>query len=386
MRFAVAALASAGVFTVTVSSFPQPESTPLPLSRSVAAGGLIYLSGMLAGDGSAPFAPDIATQTRVTLERVNAALRESGVSLHDAASVTVYLKRAGDFAAMNDVYRTFVGDAPPVRTTVVANLMRDDALIEVSVVAAARGTSRRVIHPEGWLRSPNPYSYAVEVGETVFLSGLIARNAADNTFAGGDMTAQTKAVMENARAILHAAGVGFEHVVSARVYLTDLSQFNAMNAAYRSYFPKDPPARATVGASLMQPSYLVEITMVASRAAKEAIAGEGAPNPNLSAAIRAGSRLYLSGMLGVTADTRSDPAAQTRETLRRLHAAIARAGFQPSDVVESLVYLTRRDHFAPVNAAYRDALKAPFPARTTVEAPLVAPDGLVEIMMTAVRR
>lgn len=368
----------------TSSSLPQnPE---LPFRRAVTAGGLIYLSGVLAGDTGAAFAPDIKAQTRATLERVNAVLGESGVSLHDAASVTVYLKRADDFPAMNEVYRTFVGDAPPVRTTVVASLMLDEALIEVSVIAAARGTSRRVLHPEGWLKSPNPYSYAIEAGDTVFLSGLIARNAADNSFPGGDMSAQTKAVMENARGILEAAGLGFEHVVSARVYVTDLSQFNAMNAVYRGYFPKEPPARATVGAALMQPAYLLEITFVASRSPKEAIAGDGAPNPNLSAAIRAGSRLYLSGMLGLNDQTRTDAAAQTRETLRRLQAVTTRAGFRPADVVESLVYLTKRQNFGVMNAVYRESVPAPFPARTTVEAPLVAPDGLVEIMMTAVRQ
>jgi reactive intermediate/imine deaminase len=268
----------------------------------------------------------------------------------------------------------------------VANLMRDDALIEVSVIAAARGTARRVLHPEGWLRSPNPYSYAVEAGDTVFVSGLIARNAADNSFAGGNMTAQTQAVMENARAILASAGLGFEHVVSARVYVTDLSQFDAMNAVYRTYFPKDPPARATVGAALMQPAYLVEITFVASRAPKQVIAGDGAPNPNLSAAIRAGSRLYVSGMLGVTGETRGDAGAQTRETLRRLQGVIARAGFEPADVVESVVYLASRGGFDAMNASYREVLKPPFPARTTVESALVLPAGLVEIMMTAVRR
>ena len=370
---------------MTPSSISQPGGGSPPLSRSVAAGGLVYLSGMLAGEGPAPFPADIKSQTRSTLERVNAVLGGSGLSLHDAASVTVYLKRAEDFAAMNEVYRTFVGDAPAARTTVVADMMRDEALIEISVVAAARGTARRVIHPKEWLRSPNPYSYAVEAGDTVFLSGLIARNAADNSFAGGDMAAQSKAVLENARAVLASAGLGFEHVVSARVYVTDVAQFNAMNAVYRTYFTADPPARATVGASLMQPAYLVEMTFVASRAAKQVIPGEGAPNPNLSAAIRAGSRLYLSGMLGVTPETRNDTAAQTRQVLSRLHALIARAGFKPSDVVESVVYLTRSQDFAAMNDAYRAAMSPPFPARATVETALVVPDGLVEIAMTAVR-
>jgi 2-iminobutanoate/2-iminopropanoate deaminase len=91
-------------------------------------------------------------------------------------------------------------------------------------------------------------------------------------------------------------------------------------------------------------------------------------------------------MLGVTPETRTDVGAQTRETLRRLHAAIARAGFKPADVVDSVVYLTKRREFPAMNAAYREVMPPPFPARTTVETSLVAPDGLVEIMMTAVRR
>ena len=364
----------------------MPSNARLPFRPAVTAGGLIYLSGVLAADVGSPFEPDVQVQTRATLERVDAILAEHGVTLHDAVSVTVYLKHARDFAGMNEVYRTFVGDAPPARTTVVANLMLDEALIEVSVIAAAAGTSRRVLHPGGWLRSPNPYSYAVEAAETVFLSGLIARNASDNSISAGSMTAQTTTVMENARAILASAGLTFEHVVSARVYLSDLAQFDAMNAVYRTCFPKTPPARATVGAALMHPSYLVEITFVASRSPREAIAGEGASNPNLSAAIHAGSRLYLSGMLGVNDLTRTDAGAQTRATLRRLQDTMARAGFQPADVVDSMVYLTRREHFGAMNAAYRESVPQPFPARTTVEAPLVVPEGLVEIMMTAVRQ
>ena len=371
---------------MSVQSSPQPAGSGLPFSPSVSAGGLIYVSGTLAGDASGALPEGIAAQTRATLERVDAVLHEAGASLREAVSVTVYLKRAEDFAAMNDVYRTFVGDTPPVRTTVVAELMRPDALIEVATVAAAQGTPRRVIHPSGWLRSPNPYSYAVEAGDTVFLSGLVARNAADNTVVPGDMTAQAKTVLENARAILTAAGLGFEQVVSARVFVTDIAQFDAMNAVYRTYFPKDPPARATVAAKLMGASYAVEMTFVASRAPKQVIAGDGPANPNLSAAIRAGSRLYLSGMLGVTAETKGDAAAQTRETLRKLQATMARAGFTPADVVESLVYLTRPADFASMNGAYGEILRPPYPARTTVQAGLAAPDGMVEIMMMAVHR
>lgn len=364
----------------------QPEQPSLPFSPSVTAGGLVYLSGILAADSEGRVTGDIRQQTRAVLERANGILAAHQRTLHDAVVVTVYLKRAADFAAMNEVYKTFAGEAPATRTTVMANLMLPEALIEVSVVAAAPGTTRRVVHPASWQRSPNPYSYAIDTGDTVFLSGLVARNPVDNSSIGGDMSAQSRAILDNARTLLAAAGLGMEHVVSARVYVTDLSQFDAMNTVYRSYFPKDPPARATVNAPLMNASNLVEMTFVASRTRKDVIPADGAPNPNLSPAIRAGARLYVSGMLGLGAEPRNDAGAQTRETLKRIGSVLTRAGFAWTDVVDALVYLTRTGDFAAMNDAYRSVLQPPYPARATVEAGLVAPEGLVEIMMTAVKR
>jgi 2-iminobutanoate/2-iminopropanoate deaminase len=89
-------------------------------------------------------------------------------------------------------------------------------------------------------------------------------------------------------------------------------------------------------------------------------------------------------MLGNTPETKSDTAAQTRETLARIGTTLAAAGCRPSDVVDGLVYLTDIRNFAAMNEQYRGFFGRDFPARTTVHAGLVAPDGLVEIMLTAV--
>ena len=78
----------------------------------------------------------------------------------------------------------------------------------------------------------------------------MARKPADNSLAGTDVPSQTKAVLENAGAILKAAGMTHADVVSARIYLPDTSSFQAMNAAYRAFFPQGPPARATVQSGL----------------------------------------------------------------------------------------------------------------------------------------
>jgi 2-iminobutanoate/2-iminopropanoate deaminase len=158
-----------------------------------------------------------------------------------------------------------------------------------------------------------------------------------------------------------------------------------MNETYRKYFPSSPPARATVKAGLTTSQYLVEITMIATTGARQSIDDGRAANPNLSAAIRAGNRVYVSGMLGNTADNATDPAAQTRETLARIRKALEAAGCSPADVVDGIVYLTDLKNYAAMNDAYRAFFERSFPARATVGTGLVAQGGLVEIMFTAER-
>src|SRR4029077_6751267 len=106
-------------------------------------------------------------------------------------------------------------------------------LIEISMVAVPNGAERVVVHPKDWITSPNPYSYGIRSGNTLFLSGLISRNGKDNTTVKGDVTAQTKTILDNGKAILAEAGMSYADVVSARIYLTDDTTFAAMNAAYR---------------------------------------------------------------------------------------------------------------------------------------------------------
>lgn len=367
-----------------VTTRPAPVG---PYSPAVKAGGFIYVSGTLAQDdaGAIIGAGDVAAQTRRIIERMKDLLATSGSSLEQVAAVTVYLKSASDFGAMNDAYKTYWPKDPPTRTTVVADLVLPDALVELSMIAIPAGGQRRVVHPPGWMPSPNPYSYGIRSGDTLFLSGMVSRNGRDNTVVPGDITAQTKTVMDNAGAILEAAGMSFEHVVSSRIYLPDAAVFQRMNAAYRSYFPSAPPARATVQAGLAGSQYAVEITMIASAAKREAISDGRPANPNLSAAIRAGDTLYLSGMLGSTPGTKGDVAAQTKETLSRIQRALAAAGYTPADVVDSMVYLTDLAAFGAMNDSYRAFFGKDFPARTTVGSGLMGPDGLVEIMVTAVK-
>jgi 2-iminobutanoate/2-iminopropanoate deaminase len=341
----------------------------------------VYVPGTGAEDASGP----LAVQLQQIMERNRAALAGAGTSLDRVVSVTVYLKSAADFQAMNEAYRAYWPADPPTRTTVIADLARPGALVEVSMVAAAAGAERVVVHPGGWSRSPSPYSYAIKSDDTLFLSGIVPRSATDNSAIGGDIKAQTRAVLDNAGAILTAAGLSFAHVVSNRVYITRAANFQAMNDVYRDYFPSAPPARATVEAGLAGAGYLVEMTMTASSAPREAV-GQAPPGIPISAAVRAGGNLHLSGVLGNTPQTSGDVAAQTRETLTRILKTLSAAGASPADVVDSLVYLRDMSHLDAMDAEYRAFFGTRRHARTVVGTGLVPDDGLVEIMVTAVSR
>lgn len=367
-----------------VNAGPAPVG---PYSPAVKADGLVYVSGTLAQDqtGAIVGKGDVAAQTRRAIDRVREVLTAAGLSLDRVVAVTVYLKSAADFQTMNDAYRTYWPVDPPTRTTVITDLVLSDALVEVAMIAVLPGAERVVVHPEGWVQSPNPYSYAIRSGDTVFLSGIVPRKGRDNTVVTGDVTVQTRAVMDNAAEILKAAGLSLAHIVSNRVYLTDAANFGAMNETYRQYFPANPPTRATVQSGLAGSQYLVEMTMTASRLPRQVL-GKPEPSIPISPAIRVGSRVYVSGMLGNTPQTKGDVATQTRETLARIAKALSGAGASPADVVDSLVYLRDVSHFAAMNAEYRRAFGKDFPARTTVGTGLVPDDGLVEIMVTAVIR
>jgi 2-iminobutanoate/2-iminopropanoate deaminase len=363
--------------------FPNANAS-LPFSTAIKADGLIYVSGSLGSGG------DVKAQTKQVLDNISAALKTAGSSLANAASMTVYLKNQSDFAAMNEVYRTYWTKDPPARTTVMVPLL-NEGLVEISAVAVPDGGERVVVNPSDWMVSPNPYSYGIRSGNTLFLAGLISRNGKDNSTIKGDMKEQTKTVLDNAGAVLKAGGMTFADVVSSRIYLTDTAAFQDMNGVYRTYFPTDPPARATVKTALTSNDYVVEITMIAVRGPKTAITTPtedgkpGTKNPNLSSAIRVGNRLYLSGILGNTPANKGDVKGQAAETMARIGRTLKAAGFDWSHLVEGMVYLPDLTKFADMNTSYREPIGKDFPARATVGAGLMNADGAVEIMFTAVK-
>jgi len=109
-----------------------------------------------------------------------------------------------------------------------------------------------------------PYSQAITSGNLLFLSGQIPLDPATGHLVAGGIEEQTRQVFTNIGAILQAAGLSFDAVVSATVYVMDMNDFGKVNEIYATYFSSPAPARATVQVARLPKDALVEIQVVAS--------------------------------------------------------------------------------------------------------------------------
>jgi 2-iminobutanoate/2-iminopropanoate deaminase len=108
-----------------------------------------------------------------------------------------------------------------------------------------------------------PYSQAVRVGETVYVSGCIGLDPNTKKLVEGGIEEQTRQVLENLKNIVEESGSNLSNVAKCTVLLTDMSNFATVNAIYAEYFPQDPPARMTYAVAGLPANALVEIDAIA---------------------------------------------------------------------------------------------------------------------------
>jgi 2-iminobutanoate/2-iminopropanoate deaminase len=119
--------------------------------------------------------------------------------------------------------------------------------------------------PKG--KAIGPYSLAIDNGDLVFLSGQLGLDGATGKLVEGDVSAQARQALENLKAVLEAAGLGFAHVVKTTIFLTDMAEFAAVNEVYKGYVTEPYPARSTIAVAALPLAGKVEIEMIASRSA-----------------------------------------------------------------------------------------------------------------------
>jgi 2-iminobutanoate/2-iminopropanoate deaminase len=107
-----------------------------------------------------------------------------------------------------------------------------------------------------------PYAQAIEAGNLIFTSGQIPLRP-DGTLVEGGIAEQVKQVLANLDAVLKAAGVDRKNVVKSTIYLTNLADFETVNAIYGEFFGDHKPARTTIQVAALPKGAQVEIEMIA---------------------------------------------------------------------------------------------------------------------------
>jgi 2-iminobutanoate/2-iminopropanoate deaminase len=137
--------------------------------------------------------------------------------------------------------------------------------LATSVAYAAEVDKKEVIASSNAPKAVGPYSQAIRYGNLVFLSGQLPIDPKTGQPSKGTIDEQTKLVLENLKAVLEAAGLTFSNVLATTCFLKNMDDFPKFNAVYGTYFPENPPARATVEVARLPKDALVEIALIAGK-------------------------------------------------------------------------------------------------------------------------
>ncbi len=122
---------------------------------------------------------------------------------------------------------------------------------------------REVISTDAAPKAIGPYEQGIRVNGFVFTAGQIALDPSTGNLTEGDISAQTRQVLENLKEVLKAGGSSLDRVVKATIYLKNMADFPVVNKVYAEYLGNSKPARSTVAVSELPKGALIEIDFVA---------------------------------------------------------------------------------------------------------------------------
>ena len=258
-------------------------------------------------------------------------------------------------------------------------LFQQTASAQLQVVTPRRGPA-----PVG------PYSPGITAGDYLYVSGQGAL-ALDGTMPTS-FPEQVRQTLENIKAIVEAGGLTMEHVVYTQVYLKDMAKFEEMNRVYAEYFPKSPPARATLGVAGLPAGTPVEINAVAVRdlAYKKVVSLPAySPGEPASHGILTHDRLFVYGMVGwnrMTGEIPPGAAAQVEMALDGMRAVVEAAGLKLSHVVFVNPYLTTEIPMDVMNELYAKRFEfGGTPASATIRVTSLPQGAHIEFTGVAVK-
>jgi len=225
------------------------------------------------------------------------------------------------------------------------------------------------------------FAPGVMVGNTVYVSGK------GDYRPGEDFPEKVRNCLNECRKTLQVFGLDLENVVTANCYLEDWENYKLFNEIYGEFFPKDPPARTTLGVPNVPGDSRLEITVIAyADLSRKKRIGDPPPGFPFSPGILVGNTLYISGK-GDQLPDGSHPATfeeQVRQAMRNVGAVLEQAGLDFRHVVFSNVYIDNYDNYGIVNKVYSEFFEfGNEPARATVFVDWIPGGSHIEITCIA---
>jgi reactive intermediate/imine deaminase len=373
MRTYVLLLLSAAAFAADLKVITPAGGRPPvgPYSPGIMAGDYLYVSGQGAAKADGTFHATVAEQTEQSLNNVKAIVEGAGLTMQHVVYAQLYLKDISGYDDANRVWAKWFSKDPPARAALGVAKMPTDTPVEITVVAVRDLSSKKVIGSQG----KEPVSPAVMVGDRLYLSGFMGRDAKTGNVPQ-DPAAQVQLAFDQMAETLKAAGMDFRNVVFVNPYLTDKMPMNVMNKVYAKHFEfGNTPGRATIKVASLPNGAAIEFTGVAIKDLSKRLAVRPknmAPSPTASPCVFADDTFYCSAKAGFIPGPNGGTYASTvetqvRQTMRNLLDGLEEAGLTFANVVATNVYLDDIDDFATMNKTYAEYFSATPPTRTTVQ-------------------
>ncbi|MDB1124955.1 RidA family protein [Vibrio algarum] len=357
----------------------------------------------------------VKDQARQCLTNIKAIVESIDHIMGDVVKINIFLKNISDVAAVDEVYSTFFQNYFPTRTTVaVAELPMADALVQMdALISNGEGTTPQA--PCDLIKiaknTENAPTSSVSTQTVAFshynnISAQLPVDPKTGDIVSGGIKEQTGQCLKNIKEILTSIDVPFDDIVKINIFVNDLSDIDAVNEVYSTYFPDSAiarsvayvPARTTVAVAALPMGALVQIDAVVSHGdgtPPQAIEDrhgivirakntENAPKSTFYTQTVAFSHYnHIAGQLPVEPCTGKVVAGgvndQARQCLNNIKAIVESVGHVMDDVVKINIQLKNIADLDAVDDVYTTFFEKDLPARTTVGVSSIAMDALVQI-------
>ena len=366
-------------------------------------------SGKLVGGG-------VIEQAGQCFKNIQAIVESIDHVMADVVRITVFLKHISDSEAVDKVFATFFPDYVPTRTLVAVAALPMDALVQVeALISNGEGTIpgapqagdlvKVTRNTENAPNSPLSTQF-VAFSHYNNISAQLPIDPKSGHIVAGGIKEQTRQCLKNIKAILESVDIPFDDIVKISIYLKNLSEIDAVNQVYSTFFPDSAiartagyvPARTIAEASALPMDALVQIEAVVSH-------GDGTPpqavedrhglilEPNNTEKAPK-SRLHtqtvaFSHYNHVSAQLPLDPKTseliaggvkkQAEQCLNNIKAIVESVDHVMGDVVKVNIFLKNIEDMAAVDEVYATFFPGGVPARRTIGVSALPEDALVQI-------